>query len=137
MFPYSRLELEYSKTGSKNRKICEVNRLNRSSALAYRMCYDDLPVVFIVSPNNWNLALSPRRTPAITGPECNPTRRPSSDLRSSTRRRERVREDAGCDNEFRWDLTSYVSGPSVVSKYGVSSFILYRQSRAKRAMMVA
>jgi hypothetical protein len=45
--------------------------------------------------------------------------------------------DAGWDGGCWLDLTSYVSGPSVVSKVGVSSFILERQSRAKRAMMVA
>ena len=34
--------------------------------------------VFIVSPKSWNLALSPRRTPAVTGPLWRPTRRPRS-----------------------------------------------------------
>ena len=37
-----------------------------------------LAVVFTVSPNSWNLALSPRSTPAVTGPEWSPIRIPSS-----------------------------------------------------------
>ena len=30
------------------------------------------------SPNSWNLALSPRKTPAVVGPEFKPTRKDRS-----------------------------------------------------------
>lgn len=49
----------------------------RYSAVSCEMCTllgcpvdSSREVVFMVSPNNWNLALSPRKTPAVTGPLC-------------------------------------------------------------------
>jgi hypothetical protein len=37
------------------------------------------------SPNNWNRAFSPRSTPAVVGPEFNPTRRDRSEVPYSMR----------------------------------------------------
>ena len=62
-----------------------------------------------VSPKSWNLALSPRRTPAVTGPECSPKRM----------------------------LSSPVSGPKVTSSSFVTLVIFREQSCAKRAMIKA
>jgi hypothetical protein len=62
-----------------------------------------------VSPNSWNLDRSPRKTPAVTGPECSPIRM----------------------------VRSPVSGPSVASSVLVNVHIFRMQSLANRAIVMA
>jgi hypothetical protein len=65
--------------------------------------------VFTVSPNSWNRAFSPRRTPAVIGPLCKPHR----------------------------PLRSPVDGPRVTTSCWVSLDIRLRQRCAKRVMTVS
>ena len=72
--------------------------------------YDSiLEAVLTVSPKSWNRDLSPRRTPAVTGPECKPIR---------------IRKSA-------------VSAPNELTSLFVTSLILIMHSFAKRAMITA
>mmetsp|Transcript_22212 Transcript_22212/g.61855 ORF Transcript_22212/g.61855 Transcript_22212/m.61855 type:complete len:224 (-) Transcript_22212:1869-2540(-) len=64
---------------------------------------------FMVSPKSWNLALAPRRTPAVTGPLCIPHRA----------------------------LRSPVDGPSSTSSRFTKDLISLRHSYAKRTITTA
>ena len=83
------------------------------SFVAWIRCGIPLPskrdAVFTVSPKSWNLAFSPRRTPAVTGPECKPTRARNSP----------------------------VDGPKYFSRSRVRRSILRRQTFANCAIITA
>jgi hypothetical protein len=62
------------------------------------------PLLRTVSPNSWKRARSPRKTPAVTGPQCNPTR----------------------------NCKSSVSGPSSLVNCFTNELNFCKQSRANR-----
>jgi hypothetical protein len=85
------------------------------------------------SPNNWNRAFSPRRTPPVTGPECKPIRNDNVDVSGPYKRATiRLVLDRAPSSACVLPLLT-----SCTSSCLINPFILCMQSRANRAMTTA
>jgi hypothetical protein len=90
----------------------------------------------LTSPNNWNLAFSPRKTPAVVGPEFNPKRMESSVVLYCVEELLSVRKMA-MPTVYEAMQDIQLTGPKVLASSVVILIICSRQSRANRAMTTA
>lgn len=91
----------------------------------------------LTSPKSWNRALSPRKTPPVTGPECRPIRKDKADVSGPYRDKTRDCEISSSVRVLWQAKMLYVVRTSLTSSCFMRLSIFCMQSFANRAIATA